>query len=547
MCALAGLAVRAGAVPPLPGGHRPGDRSTCRVNGEALGRRVASLRAQARGAAPLAPPSPLNPTVYVLRVDFSGTAMSASLATTRNFFQQVQDYYVENSYGVFVPTFTVSPVVYTLGHTLAYYGANSGALCSGINDVTCGVGELFADATTAAAAVDFSPYDHLMIYHAGSGEESNTSLPNNLWSLYMPDSNTLDGKTFQGFTLVPESESGLADPLGVICHEYGHQLGLPDLYDTSTGLATIGTWDLMDYPWAGSPQGSNPPHLGAWCKKFLGFGTVQPASTGTVTFLPVETNNTGVHELYATGQEYFLAEYRSKTAGAYDAALPQAAGGLALWHVDDAVALNGTVLSNNNVNAASSNGFGHRGVDLVEADGVEANPDGGDLGNNNAWDNGQTATSPQTDLFGGQASSLAISNITGVGGGSVQATITFFLAASEVSVGKVRGYPNPSGGRYPARAGAPTGTLATLRFELTRPVAARDLRMDIYALDGGRVRSIGGTGMRFRDDVSENFNWVYEFDWDGKNESGDEVGSGVYLIHLDADGHTVNGKLAIER
>ncbi|HMU96957.1 MAG TPA: hypothetical protein PKA08_09280, partial [Elusimicrobiota bacterium] len=167
MCALAGLAVSAGAVPPLPGGHRPGDRSTCRVNGEALGRRVASLRAQARGAAPLAPPSPLNPTVYVLRVDFSGTAMSASLATTRNFFQQVQDYYVENSYGVFVPTFTVSPVVYTLGHTLAYYGANSGALCSGINDVTCGVGELFADATTAAAAVDFSPYDHLMIYHAG--------------------------------------------------------------------------------------------------------------------------------------------------------------------------------------------------------------------------------------------------------------------------------------------------------------------------------------------------------------------------------------------
>ncbi|HNF59165.1 MAG TPA: hypothetical protein PLN89_06300, partial [Elusimicrobiota bacterium] len=178
---------------------------------------------------------------------------------------------------------------------------------------------------------------------------------------------------------------------------------------------------------------------------------------------------------------------------------------------------------------------------------VEANPDGGDLGNNNAWDNGQTATSPQTDLFGGQASSLAISNITGVGGGSVQATITFFLAASEVSVGKVRGYPNPSGGRYPARAGAAPGTLATLRFELTRPVAARDLRMDIYALDGGRVRSIGGTGMRFRDDVSENFNWVYEFDWDGKNESGDEVGSGVYLIHLDADGHTVNGKLAIER
>ena len=146
------------------------------------------------------------------------------------------------------------------------------------------------------------------------------------------------------FTVVPESESGLADPLGVICHEYGHQLGLPDLYDTSTGLATIGTWDLMDYPWAGTQQGSNPPHLGAWCKKFLGFGVVQPSSTGTVTFFPVETNNTGVHELYATGQEYFLAEYRSKTAGTFDAALPQAAGGLALWHVDDAVALNGTVL-----------------------------------------------------------------------------------------------------------------------------------------------------------------------------------------------------------
>lgn len=539
----------AGAVPPLPGGHRPGDRSTCRVNGEALGRRVASLRAQARGAAPLAPPSPLTPTVYVLRVDFSGTAMSASLATTRNFFQQVQDYYVENSYGVFVPTFTVSPVVYTLAHTLAYYGDNSGALCSGINDVTCGVGELFADATTAAAAVDFSPYDHLMIYHAGDGEESTASPPvitANLWSLFIPDTNNLSGKQFSGFTLVPESERA-ADALGVICHEYGHQLGLPDLYDTYTGKATIGTWELMDYPWAGIvKQGDNPPHLGAWCKKFLGFGTVQPIlSTGIVTFLPVETNGAGIHQLALSGQEYFLGEYRLRSTGTYDAALPQSAG-LALWHVDDAVALNPTILSNNWVNAPNYSGT-HRGVDMVEADGVEADPFGGDPGFNNAFVDGETAAASQTDLYNGQASSLAVTNINGAGTGAMQATISFILATNGVSVGKVRGYPNPSGGRYPARAGAPTGTLATLRFELTRPVSARDLRMDIYALDGGRVRSIGGSGFRFREDISENFNWIYEFDWDGKNESGDDVGSGVYLIHLDADGHTVNGKLAVER
>ncbi len=541
------------AVPPGPGGRSPGDGPTCKINVAASERRLTALRLQARGApeaAAYALPSPLNPKVIVLRVEFSDLAIASSTAETEAFFQKIQDFFVENSYGVFTPTFTVS-AVFTLGDTLAFYGANSGALCPGDgNNIACGINKLFTDAITAAdPSIDFSTFDHLMFFHAGLGEET-SGATTDLWSVFLGMAPVLDGKTYEGITIVPEREAGGVDPLGVICHEYGHQLGLPDLYDISVagGRSTVGAWDLMDYPYAGTPKGSNPPHLGAWSKKFIGFGTIQPPSTGVIAFLPVETNATGIHELYSSGSESFLAEYRLSTDGIYDQGLaPVQSAGLAVWHIDDSIVLNSTIFNNNWVNTASLNGLGRRGVELLEADGTEVNTGLGDFGNGNGWVDKQTLSSPQTDFYSGAASSLAVSNITGVGTGSVLATVSFISAAANVSIVRGIGYPNPAGARAGPRAGAPAGTLTTLRFEFTRPVTSSQLRLDLHALDGGRIRSIDGAGFNFRQDISTHFDWVYEFDWNGRNESGDEVASGLYLYRLDADGNAKTGKLAIER
>ena len=61
--------------------------------------------------------------------------------------------------------------------------------------------------------------------------------------------------------------------VGVISHEYGHDLGLPDLYDSIGPTDTdVGWWDLMS---TGSHSGpvfqSIPTHMGAWSKYVLGW------------------------------------------------------------------------------------------------------------------------------------------------------------------------------------------------------------------------------------------------------------------------------------
>ena len=63
--------------------------------------------------------------------------------------------------------------------------------------------------------------------------------------------------------------------VGVFAHEYGHDLGLPDLYDY-TGENSTGFWTLMSSGSWLSAEGSNdigskPSHLGAWEKLQLGW------------------------------------------------------------------------------------------------------------------------------------------------------------------------------------------------------------------------------------------------------------------------------------
>ena len=61
--------------------------------------------------------------------------------------------------------------------------------------------------------------------------------------------------------------------VGVVAHEYGHDLGLPDLYDAiGPGDTDVSFWDLMS---TGSHSGplfqTIPAHMGAWSKYVLGW------------------------------------------------------------------------------------------------------------------------------------------------------------------------------------------------------------------------------------------------------------------------------------
>jgi hypothetical protein len=130
--------------------------------------------------------------------------------------------------------------------------------------------------------------------------------------------------------------------------------------------------------------------------------------------------------------------------------------------------------------------------------------------------------------------------------------LAIILSAASPGIVKVINYPNPGGSpsKYPVRAGAPAGTLTTLVLQLTGNVAQDKLELDIYDLTGQRVRSVGGPNLALKignTEPSSDYKWVYEYDWNGKNDSGDDVASGVYTYRFKADDEVKTGKLMIVR
>ncbi|MFF3482783.1 immune inhibitor A domain-containing protein [Streptomyces sp. NPDC002701] len=81
--------------------------------------------------------------------------------------------------------------------------------------------------------------------------------------------------------------------LGTLAHEYGHDLGLPDLYDTSGAENSTGFWSLMAQgSLLSSPSelAAHPADLGAWAKLQLGWldhVTVRAGTASTVTLNPL--------------------------------------------------------------------------------------------------------------------------------------------------------------------------------------------------------------------------------------------------------------------
>ncbi|MEV3933052.1 immune inhibitor A domain-containing protein [Streptomyces sp. NPDC049944] len=146
--------------------------------------------------------------------------------------------------------------------------------------------------------------DHFQLVHAGEdesaggGAEGTNAIWAHRWYAYGtnagatgPEGNKAGGAEIGDtgmwvgdYTAQPENGG-----LGVFAHEYAHDLGLPDLYDTSGGGEnSVGFWSLMSAgSWLGTGDGeigNLPGDMTAWDKLQLGwldYGTAKAATRST--------------------------------------------------------------------------------------------------------------------------------------------------------------------------------------------------------------------------------------------------------------------------
>ena len=250
--------------------------------------------------------------------------------------------------------------------------------------------------------------DAIFLIHAGGGAEGEpnpTKRKNMIWShkWTLPQPFVNHGVKLFAYSTEPEDGG-----VGVFSHEFGHLLGLPDLYDTTFRSHGIGDWCLMaGGSWGG--EGNLPARMSCWCLSKLGW--INPKvlrGKETLHLDTLEEKKTECYRLWtkgATGAEYFLLENRQ--AKGLDAALP--GSGLAVWHIDERQSNNDNPLA---YLVALLQADGNKDLELLKNSG-----DGGDLFPGDkciaALDDN---TTPSTRANTGSPSRVALTNIAMSGG-----------------------------------------------------------------------------------------------------------------------------------
>ena len=133
------------------------------------------------------------------------------------------------------------------------------------------------------------------------------------------------------YFICPEGGQRMAN-ISVFCHEFGHMLGLPDLYarPENPGMEGLDAWCAM----ANQAGNGRPQHFSAWPKEKLEWlkpAVIDPRVKQRLSLAPIETSPKECFKVLARpdGSEYFLLEYRAKKG--FDTSLPSE--GLLIWRV----------------------------------------------------------------------------------------------------------------------------------------------------------------------------------------------------------------------
>jgi immune inhibitor A len=333
--------------------------------------------------------------------------------------------------------------------------------------------------------------------------------------------------------------------VGVFVHEFGHQLGLPDLYDIDYSSNGIGVFCVMS---AGSwgrastsdPPGSSPVHFCAWSKYQLGWVTpiaverwgvkeiksapLPAAATDTACYRMLE--DPGGPDWQETGGgtgEYFLIENRYRTG--FDRGLP--GNGLLICHVDDS--------------RPDNHDDDHPVVGIMQADhdpspslptsdrGTEA-----DLWKNSSYGLGDTSR-PSSYDYAGNPTGVWVYNIS-----AAESLMHADLWVTPVLLGRVYSYPNP----YVKPRAVNKLVITYVPSDSTEFIGKYpEIKVTIFNLAGERIRILDLQG-------SEVDRYSRRAFWDLKNEKDQNVTSGMYFYLIESFGEKVErnkGRLTIVR
>ena len=244
-------------------------------------------------------------------------------------------YYAEVSAGRLRIVPTVGETVVTLPNPRASYVQRPAQMAEDV------LAAFIAAATAPADRSALRDAHALIVFFAGPGRESHVGGgdPGDPWSNYTaitpPAGLGPDG--FDEACVIAEEEVPPFSSFGVLCHEFGHLLGLPELYAPGGAAHEgIGVWGLMGQgTWLG--RGDRPPHLDAWSKLKLGWIDVETidATTRGVRLPAIETEPRAIKIPAVPGEprEYYLLENRTRSGA--DTRLP--GEGILVWHVDERV------------------------------------------------------------------------------------------------------------------------------------------------------------------------------------------------------------------
>lgn len=220
----------------------------------------------------------------------------------------MRDYYVQQSFG----QYTIDGKVYgwyKVDKPEAYYGDDNPA--GGHDDLLPGTTkDLIQDTVNvinASGGINWAEYDteslytwegagkncdciidHPLFVHAGADQSGGGGAQGDdaIWAhssmvpLIQVEGKSKEcpkGRFIYNYTIMPEDGG-----VGVFAHEFGHDLGLPDEYDTiySGRGDSVAFWSLMSSgSWVGKPAQTQPPDISIWGRYALGWLGDSVAST----------------------------------------------------------------------------------------------------------------------------------------------------------------------------------------------------------------------------------------------------------------------------